>query len=1275
MKKHHSIFGTKSIPDYRKKEFRKGRNRRHADKISNDYEAWNDENSYGEGSYSEESYSEESYNEESYNSESYDEAAYNKESYDEDSYYDDSYNEVTDEDDMRRKSLESDADDPVEAGTDSSDRASKKHDTEDLEEVIYNAAEETSGAYQNLDDTVLLKSVVNIKNKPSANAEASSLHDAGGNASNDGDELLFPIDFMDDGISDGARNFDSEYAEDGMISESEEESEYGSDDAYGSDDLYDSDDAYESERQYDSEDQYGLDDYAPDEYEEYLEAREDAAYDEYNNIREISAPEEMTDAIADDYADDFADDLKEEAEKEGRKKTPSKASYTSSGQGRRSTDGARGAVGTSRGKGSNKGAVKGKGRRHKSGYIASSGRRNVNSASKRRPSSKRNKKKSGIIFFLGNSSTLEKISLVIGLVVIITGATLGGFILRARSKANEISSFSNVGSEISEMQVPGSSGLVAVADAQAAKKAAAEAVSDAAEAESSQEEENEGIKINLSMASIKQDLKIKFLNSQSARLVSGIPFEVEIKKPDGSTTTWKDEDKDGIIYHYDIPAGTYTVTMKALEGDEYADYTFNTTSQSIEVKENIEYKPVDISDEVKDESQVNVAAEDTAVAETVVESENKDTVEWVESTKTEVGSSGEKTYKKIDKKNIKVNDVALGFSDPDSVSLISGLDSGNENSNSSDESSTGSPSGASTATTNSGSDGSSNQGGTGSEDDNSGKSNSSNPNGGGTESSGSGNSGSNTGGTTEQPKYSYNINPKEATIYVGETTTLTASSDHSGITFTWKSSNESVAKVDGGKVTGISEGTATITVSFSDGAEPKSATITVKKKEYTYNISKNQLSLKVGGSEKITVDTSLEDKSVTWSSSDEKIAKVAADGTVTAIAAGTSTITVTFKDGTKKTCTVTVTKGDGKITLNPSKLTIVVGGATQTITPKITGLTDTTVIWKSSNEKIVTVDAGKVTAKDKGTATITAISKVDSSVTATCEVTVKKVILQDDEGNTIYVLENGAYREATYADYEKATDFYVLTEKKQYKYTGWQTIEGYTYYYDKNGNFVTGDQVIQGAKYSFGADGRLSTGSGALGIDVSKWNGSIDWSQVKNSGVSYVIIRCGYRGSSTGALIEDPKFRANIKGATGAGLKVGVYFFTQAVSDVEAVEEASMVISLIKGYNISCPVFLDVEAAHGRADGISVSTRTAVCKAFCATIKNAGYTAGIYANKTWLNSYIDAPALTGYKIWLAQYSAAPTYSRTRYDMWQYSSKGSVAGISGRVDMNISYMGF
>ena len=168
--------------------------------------------------------------------------------------------------------------------------------------------------------------------------------------------------------------------------------------------------------------------------------------------------------------------------------------------------------------------------------------------------------------------------------------------------------------------------------------------------------------------------------------------------------------------------------------------------------------------------------------------------------------------------------------------------------------------------------------------------------------------------------------------------------------------------------------------------------------------------------------------------------------------------------------------------------------------------------------------------------------------------------------------------------------------------------------------------------------------------------------------------RCGYRGSSTGALITDPKFAANISGANAAGLKVGVYFFTQAVNEKEAVEEASMVLDLVKKYKISYPIFLDVESSGGRADGIDKATRTAVCKAFCATIQNSGYTAGVYANKTWFTSKIDTGALGSYKIWLAQYAAAPSYSG-RYNLWQYSSKGSVPGIKGNVDMNQSYLGY
>ena len=191
---------------------------------------------------------------------------------------------------------------------------------------------------------------------------------------------------------------------------------------------------------------------------------------------------------------------------------------------------------------------------------------------------------------------------------------------------------------------------------------------------------------------------------------------------------------------------------------------------------------------------------------------------------------------------------------------------------------------------------------------------------------------------------------------------------------------------------------------------------------------------------------------------------------------------------------------------------------------------------------------------------------------------------------------------------------------------------------------------------------------------MSKWNGSIDWNAVKNSGISYVIIRSGYRGSSAGTLIVDPKFEANIKGASAVGLKVGIYFFSQAVDEIEAVEEASMVLGQIKKYTISYPVFIDVEASGGRGDMIDRATRTAVCKAFCQTIQNGGYTAGIYSNKTWLEEKIDAASLGGYKIWLAQYAAAPTYGG-RYDLWQYTPSGSVSGISGSVDLNISYMGY
>ena len=201
-----------------------------------------------------------------------------------------------------------------------------------------------------------------------------------------------------------------------------------------------------------------------------------------------------------------------------------------------------------------------------------------------------------------------------------------------------------------------------------------------------------------------------------------------------------------------------------------------------------------------------------------------------------------------------------------------------------------------------------------------------------------------------------------------------------------------------------------------------------------------------------------------------------------------------------------------------------------------------------------------------------------------------------------------------------------------------------------------------------------TTGNSRVGIDVSKWNGDIDWDKVKNAGAEFAIIRAGYRGSSTGSLVEDPYFAANMKGAKASGMPVGVYFFTQAVNEVEAVEEASAVLQLIREYQLDYPVFIDTEGAggSGRADNLDVETRTLVCEAFCRTIENAGYHAGVYASRNWYNNRLYADRLDSqYCVWLAEYRSVPLY-QGYYQLWQYTSKGKIDGISGNVDMNISY---
>lgn len=195
------------------------------------------------------------------------------------------------------------------------------------------------------------------------------------------------------------------------------------------------------------------------------------------------------------------------------------------------------------------------------------------------------------------------------------------------------------------------------------------------------------------------------------------------------------------------------------------------------------------------------------------------------------------------------------------------------------------------------------------------------------------------------------------------------------------------------------------------------------------------------------------------------------------------------------------------------------------------------------------------------------------------------------------------------------------------------------------------------------------------GIDVSKFQGAIDWELVAQDGVEFAFIRVGYRGyGSAGKLVEDERFDTNVQGALAAGIKVGVYFYSQAITEEEALEEADLVLQKIAPYNIECPVVFDVEkvSAGGRMDEITVEERTHLTQLFCQTIENAGYHPMIYHNTEWGILALDLTALEGYDKWFAAYTDT-LYYPYEYKVWQYSDTGKVQGINTDVDLNISFV--
>lgn len=195
---------------------------------------------------------------------------------------------------------------------------------------------------------------------------------------------------------------------------------------------------------------------------------------------------------------------------------------------------------------------------------------------------------------------------------------------------------------------------------------------------------------------------------------------------------------------------------------------------------------------------------------------------------------------------------------------------------------------------------------------------------------------------------------------------------------------------------------------------------------------------------------------------------------------------------------------------------------------------------------------------------------------------------------------------------------------------------------------------------------------GVLGIDVSDHNGAVNWSSVASDGIDFAVVRVGYRGYTAGSISLDTQFQANLSGARAAGLKVGVYFFSQATTTKEAKEEADFVIKQLDGASLDYPVVFDeepVESSGGRANNLTQEEQTAIAKAFLERIEKAGYQGMIYCNQSDSNRF-DFDKLSAWPVWYAEYGTSQPSQSLDYTIWQFTSTGSVKGVTGDVDIDL-----
>ena len=191
------------------------------------------------------------------------------------------------------------------------------------------------------------------------------------------------------------------------------------------------------------------------------------------------------------------------------------------------------------------------------------------------------------------------------------------------------------------------------------------------------------------------------------------------------------------------------------------------------------------------------------------------------------------------------------------------------------------------------------------------------------------------------------------------------------------------------------------------------------------------------------------------------------------------------------------------------------------------------------------------------------------------------------------------------------------------------------------------------------------------GIDVSEWVGDIDWQSVKDAGIEFAILRVGYRGYETARFNFDNSLRSFLHGCNEVGLPAGVYFVSQAINEEEAIEEAEKVLENIYGYEVTMPIYIDLEGAGdtARTKNLTREEYTRIVNAFCNRIEQEGFRGGVYSNENWIKSHLNWEDLTQWDLWLAKYSKVPSTEHT-FNMWQYTESASIDGIEKECDLNV-----